>query len=141
MDDEDLRLTIYQSFATMGSAPTQAALAAAIGADVDTVRDGLHRLAAARHLVLDDTDAIVMAHPFTSINLGFSVMGRSTLWWGGCAWDAFAIPQLVRDEPERPRRHALPRMRHPARMGGGPLGSAVGQPGGALPRARGPHVG
>jgi hypothetical protein len=27
-------------------------------------------------------------------------MGRRTLWWGGCCWDAFAIPNLVPDEPE-----------------------------------------
>lgn len=40
-----------------------------------------------------------MAHPFSAVPLGFSVMGRSTLWWGGCAWDSFAIPHLVDDEP------------------------------------------
>ena len=27
------------------------------------------------------------------------VMGERALWWGGCAWDAFAIPNLVPDEP------------------------------------------
>jgi hypothetical protein len=31
--------------------------------------------------------------------MGFSVMGAHVLWWGGCAWDAFALPHLVRDEP------------------------------------------
>jgi hypothetical protein len=41
-----------------------------------------------------------MAHPFSSVPLGFSVMGRRTLWWGGCAWDSFAIPQLIPDDPE-----------------------------------------
>jgi hypothetical protein len=41
-----------------------------------------------------------MAHPFATIPLGFSVMGRRTLWWGGCAWDSFAIPNLVPGEPE-----------------------------------------
>ena len=39
-----------------------------------------------------------MAHPFATIPLGFSVMGRATLWWGGCAWDAFALPHLLPDE-------------------------------------------
>src|SRR4051812_34395392 len=28
------------------------------------------------------------------------VMGPDTLWWGGCAWDAFAIPNLVPGAPE-----------------------------------------
>ena len=27
-------------------------------------------------------------------------MGRDTLWWGGCAWDSFALPHLLPDEPE-----------------------------------------
>jgi hypothetical protein len=39
-----------------------------------------------------------MAHPFAAIPLGFSVMGTSTLWWGGCAWDAFAVPHLLPEQ-------------------------------------------
>jgi hypothetical protein len=39
-----------------------------------------------------------MAHPFSSVPLGFSVMGRNTLWWGGCAWDSFALPNLLPHE-------------------------------------------
>jgi hypothetical protein len=27
-------------------------------------------------------------------------MGRETLLWGGCAWDSFALPHLLPDEPE-----------------------------------------
>jgi hypothetical protein len=30
--------------------------------------------------------------------LGFSVMSGTTLWFGGCAWDAFAIPALLPGE-------------------------------------------
>jgi hypothetical protein len=26
-------------------------------------------------------------------------MGEQALWWGGCAWDSFAVPNLVPDEP------------------------------------------
>jgi Alkylmercury lyase len=40
----------------------------------------------------------LMAHPFATVPLGFSVMGARTLWWGGCAWDSFAVPHLVPDE-------------------------------------------
>ena len=88
-EDEDLRLAIYQSFASTGRPP-----------DLDAdARPGLRRLAAARHVVLDGDDHILMAHPFSTVPLGFSVMGARTLWWGGCAWDSFAIPHLVADEP------------------------------------------
>src|ERR1700744_4658244 len=41
-----------------------------------------------------------MAHPFSAVPLGFSVMGARTLWWGGCAWDSFALPHLLPDEDE-----------------------------------------
>ena len=41
-----------------------------------------------------------MAHPFSSVPLGFSVMGESTLWWGGCAWDSFALPHLLTQEKD-----------------------------------------
>jgi hypothetical protein len=91
-DDEDLRLTIYRSFAATGRAP-------ALATNDDT-RASLRRLADARHIVLDADDRIVMAHPFASIPLGFAVMGQRTLWWGGCAWDSFALPHLLRDDPE-----------------------------------------
>jgi hypothetical protein len=43
---------------------------------------------------------VVLAHPFATGPLGFAVMGERTLWWGGCAWDSFAIPHLVVAEPE-----------------------------------------
>jgi hypothetical protein len=26
-------------------------------------------------------------------------MGENNLWWGGCAWDSFAIPHLLPEEP------------------------------------------
>jgi Alkylmercury lyase len=67
--------------------------------DTADVRARLRRLDAARHLVIDD-ERIVMAHPFSAVPLGFAVMGTATLWWGGCAWDSFAIPHLVDGEPE-----------------------------------------
>jgi hypothetical protein len=65
----------------------------------------------ARHVVLrpspdgrehpaDGGTGIVLAHPFATGPLGFAVMGRRTLWWGGCAWDSFAIAHLVRSEPQ-----------------------------------------
>ena len=50
--------------------------------------------------MLDDLDRVLMAHPFSAIPLGFAVMGARTLWWGGCAWDSFALPHLLPDEPE-----------------------------------------
>jgi hypothetical protein len=100
LDTEALRVAVYQRFAAAGAAGSPAELAAVTGHPEPAVRAGLRELAAQRHLVLADDDAIVMAHPFAAVPLGFSVMGASTLWWGGCAWDSFALPHLLPGEPE-----------------------------------------
>jgi hypothetical protein len=97
---EDLRLAIYRSLASEGRAPDVAALADELGTDEVAVAAGMRALAEARHLVLDGDGRILMAHPFATIPLGFAVMGRSTLWWGGCAWDSFAVPHLLTAEPD-----------------------------------------
>lgn len=99
-DSEALRLAVYDSFATTGRAPSPAELADRFALSADEVHDGLRTLHEQRHVVLDEHDGIVMAHPFSSVPLGFAVMGAHTLWWGGCAWDSFAIPHLVGGEPE-----------------------------------------
>jgi hypothetical protein len=90
MTDDDVRLAIYRAFARTGRAPAEV---------VAAHPDAVARLAAQRHLVLDDAGAVVLAHPFSAIPMGFSAMGAHVLWWGGCAWDAFALPHLVADEP------------------------------------------
>lgn len=99
MDTEDLRLAVYHHLADTGRAPGVPALAAVFDVEPDEVEAGLQRLHDQRHVVLRD-GRIAMAHPFSTVPLGFSVMGTATLWWGGCAWDAFAIPHLVPGEAE-----------------------------------------
>jgi hypothetical protein len=100
LDQESLRLAIYGELARAGTAPSHEALAADLGWSEDLVRSGMRELAAARHLVLDEQDGVVMAHPFATIPLGFAVMGHETLWWGGCAWDSFALPSVVPHDPD-----------------------------------------
>ena len=97
---EEVRVAIYRTFASTGHAPTTAELAAAGSIGAADVAEVLAELARARHIVLDADGAIMLAHPFSSVPMGFSVMGRRALWWGGCSWDAFAVPHLVPDEPE-----------------------------------------
>lgn len=98
MDLEDLRLTIYRSFAATGSVDDPPGLANSLDILEAEVRLGIRELAEARHLAIDGDDRILMAHPFASVPLGFAVMGRQTLWWGGCAWDSFALPHLLPGE-------------------------------------------
>jgi hypothetical protein len=43
------------------------------------IQEGLQQLARNRRVVLDAAGAIVMAHPFSAVPLGFSVMSVDTL--------------------------------------------------------------
>ncbi|WP_211318717.1 organomercurial lyase [Nocardioides silvaticus] len=97
MDTEDLRLAVYAAFRD-GRTPRVAGLADELDVTQDEVRSGLAELATQRHVALDAHGEIAMAHPFTAVPLGFSVMGRDRLWWGGCAWDSFALPHLLSDQ-------------------------------------------
>jgi len=90
VDTEDVRLAVYRAFAETGRSPARGVL------DADALRE-LHEQ---HHVVLDGDGEVVMAHPFSAVPLGFSVMGRQTLWWGGCAWDSFALPHLLPGEPD-----------------------------------------
>jgi hypothetical protein len=98
VDPEDARVAVYESFSRRGHAPAEGELAALFDVSEAQVALALRRLDEARHLVLGANGQIVMAHPFSSIPLGFSVMGSQTLWWGGCAWDSFALPHLVPEQ-------------------------------------------
>lgn len=96
--DEDVRSTLYRALASTGRLPGLEEIAEVTALTPSEVSESLQRLAAARHVVFDDAHRIVLAHPFATRNFAFSVMGDRTLWWGGCAWDAFAIPHLVPEE-------------------------------------------
>src|SRR5689334_9938622 len=93
VDTEDVRMLVYDTFVTSGRAPSVTELGGA------AARQALTELAEARHVVLGADGEIAMAHPFSAVPLGFSAMGRQTLWWGGCAWDSFALPHLLSAEP------------------------------------------
>jgi hypothetical protein len=99
LDVEPLRVAVYRSLASTGRVPDEAALVDRVGATSAEVREGLRILHEQRQLVLDGGGTIALAHPFATLDFGFSVKGRRTLWWGGCVWDSFAIPNLVPDEP------------------------------------------
>ncbi|HEX5828532.1 MAG TPA: organomercurial lyase [Candidatus Limnocylindrales bacterium] len=98
VDPELVRVAVYRALASTGAVPDAPGLAVLLGASEADVPQALEVLHDQRHLVLRD-GRIVLAHPFATIDLGWSVKGRHTLWWGGCVWDSFAIPHLVPDEP------------------------------------------
>jgi len=91
---EDVRVAVYSSLATTGRLPSDAALGVIAGGH-DRVASAIATLAEQRAWALGPDGSIVLAHPFATRSFGYSVMSQQTLWWGGCAWDSFAIPHLV----------------------------------------------
>ena len=93
---EDVRLLVYSELAGAGRVDDADSLAARLDVPRSVVDQSLLQLQDSRDIVLNDHGEILLAHPFAMRNFGFSVMGKDVLWWGGCAWDAFAIPHLVK---------------------------------------------
>jgi hypothetical protein len=93
---EDVRLAVYRSLAATGRLPAADQLAAVAGSQVRAAA-AIVKLAEQRAWALGETGEIELAHPFGTRSFGYSVMSAKTLWWGGCCWDAFAIPHLVPD--------------------------------------------
>ncbi|MGH3739517.1 MAG: hypothetical protein ACRDT6_28555 [Micromonosporaceae bacterium] len=80
---EEVRLDVFATFAELGRPPSLSEIASRTGLEPDAVTAALHALHDSHHLVLGGgEDQIVMAHPFASVPLGFSVMGTRALWWG-----------------------------------------------------------
>ncbi|MDH2430699.1 organomercurial lyase [Sphaerisporangium sp. TRM90804] len=98
-DLADVRVFVYRRFAERGDPPRPEEVAAEFGVGAAEALEALGALHDAHLLVLDEgRRRIVMAHPWSAVPLGFVVAGRRAKWWGGCAWDSFAIPALVGEE-------------------------------------------
>lgn len=92
----DIRTFVYEWFARTGAPPSLTDVGRAHGLDEAGVLAALRTLHDGHLLVLDEGRRdIVMAHPWSSSPMGFVVAGPDQKWWGGCAWDSFAIPALV----------------------------------------------
>jgi hypothetical protein len=98
IDLEPLRLAVYRSLAQTGRVPDNRALAELSGVPEGDIATGLRVLHDQHDLVLGSAGTIELAHPFGTRDFGFSVKSDRTLWWGGCVWDSFAIPNLVPDQ-------------------------------------------
>jgi hypothetical protein len=97
IDLNELRLFVYGQFADRARAVGPDDVATAFGLPAAEALDALRALDDAHLLVLDSgRQRIVMAHPWAAMPMGFVVASDTQKWWGGCAWDSFAIPSLVR---------------------------------------------
>lgn len=99
--DLAVRAAVYRHFVDHGAAPSIDQLIAKLGTDADSVRHSLERLEAGRVLALTPgSRQIWMAHPFSAVPTTFPVRTARRRYWANCAWDALAIPSLLRVDAE-----------------------------------------
>jgi hypothetical protein len=102
-----VRLAIYEMTVADGRVPTFFDVAAARHLDSDEVRDAYRALGDAHVIVLkpDSTD-VWSAPPFSAVETPFLVSADpdgapsavSKRWYAPCAWDAFGIPAVVKQD-------------------------------------------
>src|SRR5439155_14111750 len=96
LDLTDVRLYVCRRFADDAAAASPEEIAAAFGSTGNEALAALRALDDAHLVVLDRAKTrIVMAHPWSADPIGFTVSSPAQKWWGGCAWDSFAIPALT----------------------------------------------
>jgi hypothetical protein len=99
LDLADVRMFVYRWFAERGEPPRPEDIAAEFGVEVPVALEALRALHDGHLIVLDaDRRGILMAHPWSAVSLGFIVTDDRVKWWGGCAWDSFALPHLLPHE-------------------------------------------
>ena len=90
--DTNVRLAVYQHFASTGQAPSLAQVAAQLASPEEDVRLGYARLRANRVLLLEpDGQTIRMAPPFSGVPTPHSVDVGRQAYFANCAWDALGI--------------------------------------------------
>jgi hypothetical protein len=96
VDLTELRLLVYREYADHAHPVTPNDVAQRLSVSPEDALAGLRALHEAHLVVLDaDRARLVMAHPWASADMGFVVASPDQKWWGGCAWDSFAIPALM----------------------------------------------
>lgn len=93
----DVRVYVYRTFADKATV-NASDVALRFHITEEEALQLLRRLHDVHLIVLDSARTnIVMAHPWAAKNIGFIVASSQQKWWGGCAWDSFAIPSLVNE--------------------------------------------
>ena len=93
-----VRAAVIGTLGDSASAPSAAAIAAALDAPEFAVSAALRALADAHRLVLiPGTDSVWMAHPFSGVPTDFVVTINGRRWFANCVWDGLAILALLGD--------------------------------------------
>jgi hypothetical protein len=96
--ERQVRATVYASFRDRSTAPSASEIADRLAASPAEVVSALRNLADEHCLVLvDGTNAIRMAHPFSGVETDFVVTIGDRKWLANCVWDGLSILALLGD--------------------------------------------
>ena len=94
--DAQVKLAIYNHFATTGHAPSPEDVAKSMDAEVEDVLESYQRLRAQRLLVLETDEASIrMAPPFSGVPTPHIVEADGIPYFANCAWDALGVPAAL----------------------------------------------
>jgi hypothetical protein len=94
--ERQVRAAVITGLAKTSSAPSAASIASSLGTTEPAVVAALHALADAHRLVLiQGTDSVWMAHPFSGVPTDFSVRIGERHWYANCVWDGLSILALL----------------------------------------------
>ena len=93
-----LHFTILDYILKKGHAPELGALAKLLEVDEAEVEKGLYDLQEYHGVVLHPKETKVwVIHPFSMAPTNFSVHSDRGIWWANCAWCAFGVATLLRE--------------------------------------------
>lgn len=96
MNDQALRVFIYDYIIDRGAVPTSSAIGAHFDMDPAQVRRLLASLRLGKTLVVHPvTGEIWMAGPFSAAPSPYRLTDGVTTWFANCAWDMFGVSVLV----------------------------------------------
>jgi alkylmercury lyase-like protein len=94
------RLYVFRHFLEHAVPPVVEQLMSEFNLSRDDTLELLNELAAARSIALvNGTDRILMAWPFSAIATPFIVRARGKRWFANCSWDAIAFHAMLGEEP------------------------------------------
>ena len=124
--DWQIRQHIYARLVGTGRAPSTDDIAEHFGIVLRDASAALQRLHDAHALALDESGAILMAHPLSAVQTDYRARIDGRWLYANCAWDSLGIPAMLGCDAQIEALH--PATRQPIRYAitGGQLVSAEG---------------
>ena len=86
---------VYESLIEHAIVPSLDQIARAVGGTPSSIAGLVRDAKIGKTLLLDDSDAIWMAGPFSGRPTPYRVQGNNKTWFANCAWDALGVGAIV----------------------------------------------